>query len=121
MTDLNADPLALRHGPLIAQIWEQIGEARMAALKDLSQDKAAFWLRRIRHFERKALIAHRAEMTRPDASKPVIDGWFRPVTEVLSRAEAHFQACIEQKQTAQTQNAAAVLRATAQAHLVKSP
>jgi len=121
MTDLNADPLALRHGPLIAQIWEQIAEARTAALKDLSQHKAALWLRRIRHFERKALIAHRVEMTRPDASKPETDRWFRPVTVVLSRAEAHFQACIEQNQIAQTPNAATILRATAQAHLVKPP
>ena len=114
MTDINTDPLALRHGPLITQIWKQIGEARAANLIDLPQDKAAFWLRRIRHLKRQTLIAHRAEMARPDASTSAIDDWFRPVTNTLSRAESHFNAFIKRQHMAQTQNAAAVLRAATQ-------
>ncbi|EPX81712.1 hypothetical protein [Litoreibacter arenae] len=108
MTDLHEDPLALRHGPLIAQIWEQITEARNAARQPLTQARAAFWLRRIRHLRRQVLTAHKLEMTRHDASTPAVDGWFQPVTSTLDRAEAYFAAQIAPQPTAQTKSAAAV-------------
>lgn len=88
------DPLAVRHGALIAQVWEQIALARRAAKQNLPQDRAAFWCRRIRHLRRQVMQAHRVEMARSDASTPAIDGWFAPVTRTLDRAEGYFAAMI---------------------------
>ncbi|SHF54010.1 hypothetical protein SAMN05444273_107126 [Litoreibacter ascidiaceicola] len=107
MTDRTTDPLALRHGPLIAQIWGQIAEARNAARQSPTQDRATFWLRRIRHLRRQVLTAHKLEMTRHDASTPAIDGWFQPVTSTLDRAEAHFAAHLAATALAQNQKTAA--------------
>ncbi|WP_089947559.1 hypothetical protein [Litoreibacter albidus] len=106
MTDHTVDPLALRHGPLIAQVWDQIALARDAARASPTQDRAAFWLRRIRHLRRQVLTAHRHEMARHDASTPAIDGWFHPVTSTLDRAAAHFAASLAANALAQKQKAA---------------
>jgi hypothetical protein len=107
MTHTTTDPLALRHGPLISQIWEQINEARRTARTHPTQDRAAFWLRRIRHLRRQVLTAHKLEMTRHDASTPAIDGWFQPVTSTLDRAEAHFAAHFAASALTQKQKTAA--------------
>ncbi|TDT74145.1 hypothetical protein BDE40_2932 [Litoreibacter halocynthiae] len=106
MTDPTTDPLALRHGPLITQIWDQIAEARRTARAHPTQDRAAFWLRRIRHLRRQVLTAHKLEMTRHDASTPAIDGWFHPVTSTLDRAEAHFATYLATTALAQNQKTA---------------
>lgn len=102
------DPLALRHGPLIGQVWEQIALARRATQQHLTQERAAFWQRRVRHLRRQVMKAHRAEMARVDASTPAIDGWFAPVTNTLARAEGHFSAMIAAQSPHQTQDAAAL-------------
>ncbi|WP_281858276.1 hypothetical protein [Litoreibacter halocynthiae] len=106
MTDRATDPLALRHGPLIAQIWDQIAEARRTARAHPTQDRAAFWLHRIRHLRRQVLTAHKLEMTRHDASTQAIDGWFHPMTSTLDRAEAHFATYLASTALAQNQKTA---------------
>lgn len=101
-----SDPLALRHGPLVGQVWEQIALARRASRNGLTLERAAFWQRRVRHLKRQIMKAHRTEMARPDASTPTIDGWFEPVTQTLSQAEAHFAEVIAAKSLRCTQSAA---------------
>lgn len=101
------DPLALRHGALIALVWEQIALARRATRHTLTQERAVFWRRRVRHLRRQVMQAHSAEMAREVAPAPVVDGWFAPVTETLNRAEAHFAALLAETASDQTKDAAA--------------
>lgn len=97
MIERDTDPLALRHGPLIAQVWGQIAHARQVARLDPDDVKATFWRRRIRHLARKVRAAQRREMARSDLATATIVGWFGPVCETLAKAEAHFSAVLAKR------------------------
>lgn len=84
------DPLTMRHGAYISQVWSMIQEARDLACKEPTSAQCATQLRRIRYLRRKVLSVHRIEMQRDDASTPAIDGWFKPVEDCLEKAERYF-------------------------------
>lgn len=95
MNSTTNDPLALRHGALISQVWDQIGQARSAATA--ADPKPAYWLRRMRNLKRHVLIAQRAEVARNDFAAVEVNEWFAHATDALSRAESHFQNRVKSK------------------------
>lgn len=114
MTHVETDPLALRHGALIAQIWDQINEARTTSAGNRNSDKSAFWLRRMRNLKRHALLAQRSELARGEIAQGDLSNWFAQVTDALSRAEAYFQVRVKQLHTAEKKNTVAVFPKAAQ-------
>ncbi len=94
------DPLALRHGVLVASMWAQIGEARKLAARPLSQGAAAIQVRRMRHLKTLIRKAHRLEMQRQEFSTPAIDGWFMPLEDTLNRAEVFFEQVVANRKLA---------------------
>lgn len=90
------DPLTLRHGAYISQVWSMIQEARDLACKEPTIAQCATQLRRIRYLRRKVLSVHRIEMQRHDASTPAIDGWFKPVEDCLEKAERYFAKLVQE-------------------------
>ncbi|WP_107847087.1 hypothetical protein [Litoreibacter ponti] len=96
MTVSDFDPLALRHGPLISDIWGQIAHARQAAQGNPDQAQAAFWRRRLRHLSGKVRAAHRREMAQSELPTATIDAWFSPIIETLAKAGSHFDAVLAQ-------------------------
>ena len=96
----DADPLALRHGSLVASMWAQIAEARKLAERPVSQGTAAIQLRRIRHLKTVVRKAHRLEMQRHEFSTPAIDGWFKPLEDTLDRAEVYFGQAVASRKLA---------------------
>lgn len=94
------DPLAMRHGALVSNIWAQIGEARKLAARPLSQGAAAIQLRRMRHLKTLIRKAHRLEMQRQEFSTPAIDGWFMPLEDTLNRAEVFFEQVVANRKLA---------------------
>ena len=94
------DPLAIRHGAFVAQVWEQIGHARKIAHQPISANSAALHLRHVRSLKRQVLRAHAQEMQRHEFSTPAIDGWFSPLEETLAKAEGFFEGKVASKKLA---------------------
>ena len=84
----STDPLALRHGVFISQIWSIIAEARTIARADPTKGECVTQLRRLRFLRHKVLALHRTETHRGDTL--MIEEWFQPVEDTLARAEAYF-------------------------------
>jgi len=82
------DPLAQRHGSLIAQAWRLIAAARTGARR---QEPPHGHLTRLRNMRKRVLDAHKAELLRSELSTRTIDQWFAEVEQVLAKADAYFR------------------------------
>lgn len=83
-----SDPLAQRHGTLIAQGWRAIHSARAAVRRD---DPPGGQLHRLRTIRRRIVDAHKAELLRGELPTSDIDIWFSEIEAVFVKAEAHFR------------------------------
>ncbi len=82
------DPLAERHGTLIAEGWRVIIAARDAARRD---DPPLGQLPRLEALRQRIVEAHAQELTRNEMSTAHVDDWFAELETVLSNAIAHFR------------------------------
>lgn len=82
------DPLALRHGKLIAEGWRVINAARAAVKRD---DPPGGQLNRLRTVRKRITDAHETELLRGERPTHEIDAWFAEIEQVFAKAEAHFR------------------------------
>lgn len=94
MPDL--DPLAERHGTLIAEGWRVIAAARDKISADAAPHAC---LNSIRQMRRRVLAAHHGELLRNDMTGTEINDWFDEIELTLAKAEAYFNSLIRTDRT----------------------
>ncbi len=85
------DPLALRHGGLIAHAWTAVDSARSAVR---SGQPSHGYLHRLRQIRRRVVGAHQAELLRAELATGQIDNWFADIERTLKKAEGYLQNCV---------------------------